>query len=317
MSSANYYASLTPKPAKKRGAWIVIFITSLLVVVPVVIKEIPREHARWYQAAATEYLERGQFDSALQQVGRALELDPEQYRTYLLQARIYEKRYTTTDSKSSADDLARAFDCIALARNKAAQEGQQLIVELHAAELAHNVKRWKVAADHYKNILDTITVNTYLRAQMLNGYAYNAALANVDLDAALADIEEALDLVSDQRGLGKDDLADAKASFLDTRGYIHYRRGEYSPAIADIEQSLKLFEPVKDKKLEKAKGNLVRAHEIQRVKDEINRAWAVMLYHRALVNEVLAVDEPERILVVVQDLARIKALGQTPGTDLY
>jgi len=317
MSDANYYASLTPKPVKKRGARIVILISSLLVVVPVIIEEIPREQARWYQAAAQQSLDAENFDLALQQVGRAIALDPHQYAFHLLQSSIFEKRFKAKKSKSPDQDLTKALDCIARARKEATRDLQQLAVEFHAADFAHSVAHWKEAADQYKKILDIMTLSNYGRAQMLNGYAYNAALANVDLDTALSDVNEALDLITGDRRLDKDTLADGKSSILDTRAYVRYRRGEYTLALEDIEQSLQLFGSVKGKKLLSADNDLVRAVDVKQMKYEIIHTWAVMLYHRMLINDVLGIEQPQRRQIVASDEEAIKDLGFTPGPHLY
>jgi len=317
MSDANYYASLTPKPIKKRGAGIVILIASLLVVVPVVIYEIPREHARWYQAAAQQYLDDENFNQALQQIGRAIALDPHQYAFYLLQSRIYEKRFTTKKGASSEQDLKHAIDGIVRARKEATQDQQQLFVELQAADFAHTIGLWKEAAERYKKVLEMMTLGNYIRAQMLNGYAYNAALANIELDTALADINEAFDLISGDRRIDKEEMADAKSMMLDTRAYVHYRRGEYTAALEDIEQSLQLFEVMKSKRLRSADIDLVRAVEVRQKKNEIKRTWAVMLYHRMLINDVLGLEQPQRLQIVAHDEAVIRDLGFSPGQDLY
>lgn len=316
MSNANYYASLTPKPAKKRGAWMVILVTSLLVVVPVVIKEIPREHARWHQAAAREYLQQEKFDLALQQVERAIELDKLLYTSYLLRAKIYKERYKSKEGDGLLENMEHAFDSINRAKALAPPE-QLRIVEVQRADMAHELGLWKVAASEYKRILQAANFNIPARAHLLNGSAYNSALANIDLDTALADIEEALDLVSDYRGLGKETLQEIRASCLDTRGYIHFQRGEYRLALEDSEQSIQLFEPLRKKNLEDADNNVVRASERKKTKADINRTWAVLLYHRKLVNDMLAGEEPHRLDYVAEDEAAIKALGFEVGPHLY
>ena len=63
---------------------------------------------------------------------------------------------------------------------------------------------------------------------LLNNRAYFRSMARVDVPAALADIEQAL-----QEG--------PNAGYLDTRAYIHYLLGNFDRAAADYETALRLI----------------------------------------------------------------------------
>jgi len=80
--------------------------------------------------------------------------------------------------------------------------------------------------------------------QSLNQLAYARALAKTDLDKALADIDEAIDLVPNADKPAKSTQLERtayyeKGLFLDTRGYIHYLQGDYPAALDDLTEALK------------------------------------------------------------------------------
>jgi len=63
---------------------------------------------------------------------------------------------------------------------------------------------------------------------LLNGRCWMRALANVDLDKALEDCN---------RALKRDGM---RADYLDSRGLVHFRQGDFKAAIADYDSALKL-----------------------------------------------------------------------------
>lgn len=65
-----------------------------------------------------------------------------------------------------------------------------------------------------------------LNATALNNRAYHRALFKTDLDEAVRDINEAIE------------IAGENAAFVDTRGYIAYLRGDFKQALADFNKAL-------------------------------------------------------------------------------
>jgi len=63
-------------------------------------------------------------------------------------------------------------------------------------------------------------------ALALNNRAYEFALEDRELDAALADVNRAIELEADD------------GNYYDTRGYIHYKLGNFTSALADFNTAL-------------------------------------------------------------------------------
>ncbi|MGL5094152.1 MAG: tetratricopeptide repeat protein, partial [Planctomycetia bacterium] len=131
------------------------------------------------------------------------------------------------------------------------------------------MKRYPEALADYDRLLK---MNPNLDSA-LNGRAYTRALAKVDLDGALADVEQAMRIAGDE------------PAYVDTRGYILYLMGRPKDALAD-------FNKVLD-------DPSVRARL-----DE--HGWGEVYFHRGLVHRLLG----EEVLADA-DFASARRLGWT------
>ncbi len=274
-------------PRRSRpGTRLVITVMVLLVLGPVLWRWIPKEIARWHAAGAMEKHMQGDSETAKRELETALQWDPESGAIYRQRADLLSD---LGEYEQAVEDYSRA-------------------VELEPADPLNPIRR-SVALQHLKRHGDAIrdwqTVERLVqgRGQMqeaiaLNGLAYARALGKTDLDRALDEVNEALQLA------GRD------AALLDTRGYIQYLRGEYQTARNDLDLAVQSMETQLAAQAQSKDYADARRH--QQDVEQMEQSTAVLRYHRALVLHELGEDE-----LADQDLRRVRQLGHEPGDDLF
>ncbi len=275
------------------GAWTVIGITLLLVFAPVIGKEAPREAGRWLCAAA---LEQQPLDAqaALALVDRAIAVGGAQPDFLLLRATLH---VDLKNASAAEADLDAALE--------AADDLEKVAVYAQRAEQHQRLHRWQAAVDDWKAIAKLVETipGAVTRAELLNNLAYMRALANVELEQALVDVNLAITQVKQEN-----------SQFLDTRGYVLYRLGQYSRALADLDRAVQLMREERARILKVLDEN-TKVYIDQRVprkaKKSLDRSLAVLLYHRSLAQDLF--DEAKG----AADLAEVRSLGLEPGDDLY
>lgn len=131
-----------------------------------------------------------------------------------------------------------------------------------------------------------------------NTRAYVRALAGQQLEAALEDVEKAIDLAGDPN-----------AAYLDTRGYLLYLLGSYESALADLEQAVTLAEDEKQWSIERVRqGNRLAEGAVRRWERSQNETLAVLYHHRGLARQKLGKDDAAQV-----DLRRAEKLGYNPA----
>lgn len=128
----------------------------------------------------------------------------------------------------------------------------------------------------------------------LNGLAYTRAVANVDLDEALADIETAVR-----------QTINPGMNLLDTQGYIYYRVGKYEFAEMDMNDAIDAAEAVM------VELNRGRVGDFQ-VRATFQEVVAILRYHRSLVYDALGKYEEADA-----DRRRVVELGFEPNDKLF
>jgi tetratricopeptide (TPR) repeat protein len=138
--------------------------------------------------------------------------------------------------------------------------------------------------------------------QALNARAYGRALAETELYEALQDIQQAI----------KSNGA-PEAAYLDTRGWIHYLRGDYKAALADLDLAIVLAKKEKlhwfgrlhhDPRIEPGR----RSFLMRRFDENLG----VMHHHRGKVHEKLgSADQAD------SDLQLGKELGYDPARGVW
>jgi tetratricopeptide (TPR) repeat protein len=116
------------------------------------------------------------------------------------------------------------------------------------------------------------------RADPWNNRAYARALANIDLEEALADVEKALAIEPDN------------AAYLDTRGYLHHLLGNNEAALADLDRAVE--EIAKERRMrfeagEQAKQEGVSPELVEQMEREFEQNQSVIYHHRGLVHQAL------------------------------
>lgn len=172
------------------------------------------KNASYYGFRARAYAASGDSGRSGDDLDMALKLDPANGE--LLQMRAYMR----LERKDKAGALA---DAEAAARAIAPSS-------LEAAGVAMLFERLDQPARGIP-ILDAVIAahrddNRF--GPLLNARCWQRALANVDLDKALEDCN---------RALKRDGM---RADYLDSRGLVHFRQGDFKAAIADYDSALKL-----------------------------------------------------------------------------
>jgi tetratricopeptide (TPR) repeat protein len=136
---------------------------------------------------------------------------------------------------------------------------------------------------------------------LLNHRAYTRAIAGIELEQALADINLALEMA------GVED-----AAYLDTRGYVYYRMGRYDEALVDLDRAVRMTAENRQQSLAMARQQKLSELEMQWRERQLRENDAVIIYHRGEVHDKLGNIEQARA-----DLTRGKELGYNPAEGVY
>jgi tetratricopeptide (TPR) repeat protein len=287
-------------PSQRWATWSVILISYLVVLVPVVIAEGPRERVRWYVAAAESHWERGNQAAAQDLLNEILQWAPNDSSLWMRRAEWHQEM--GSEEKSLAD-AARALD--------AATGAERVELLMQRAHMLQHFQRWRDAVEDWKEIRRLAegepdglegTRRRWSRPQLLNGLAYARALAHLELSEALVEATEALRDEPDSPDI------------LDTRGYILFLLGRYDEALQDLDQAVlgKSRQQTWRRFFEEQRQQLVDLSALNRADQYYQRSLAVILYHRSLVHGRLHPEKAQR------DEQRLRdELGFEPGPELF
>ncbi len=155
-----------------------------------------RQHAELCLRRSQQYLEDGDLQASLDEVNQAVELVPESTKPFKFRSYIYFR-------------MKRLAEAVA---------DQSTALEI-----------WE-----QRSSLAVFSADMSIKRDALNERAYLRALGNFDLEEALQDVEQALNLLE----LPHED----EATFLDTRGYIHYLLDDLEAASRDMIRAKELEE---------------------------------------------------------------------------
>jgi tetratricopeptide (TPR) repeat protein len=273
----------------RTGRWLgrlVIVVVIFLALGPVLSLETPAEIARWYQAAAMEHWIAGDKPQALEHLETALRWAPTRAEAFVCRGdwRLDEQQF-----QQAIDDY-----------NSALQLEPRHVTALINRSLAYqHLGLHQQAIQDWKKLLELHgAASGPQRAMLLNGLAYAQALGNVELKEALENIIQAINLVGENPAM------------LDTRGYIHFLRGNFEAANTDLDAAVTGMERELGV-LERTRQYIDHA-EFEQQLAEHRHSLAVLRYHRALILEAL--DRPWQ---AEADLRRVQELGHTPGPELF
>lgn len=296
-----------PPRAKRRYPRPLFLILFFGVLVPYGLMQVPREIGRWHLANAIELRNAKETEAAYHKLEAAAYWFPNNAELLLQRA-----EWKLDDGKKD-DALA---DCDAML---AAGGESSLWLIIHASFLQH-AGNFEGAVGDWKKI-EQFSERSGIpdRATALNGLAYSQALAKVELDEALKNVNEALD------------LEQGNPNILDTRGYILFLRHDYDEALTDLDLAVAGLDKVVERADENVRENLLpsiyrrvvnsrpkRLREIvqpdvQSKRDTLATAAAVVHYHRSLVLAALdRKDEAEKDREIARQLA-----GREPDATLF
>ena len=276
----------------RRGRWagrLAILIAVLITLGPVLYFGLPTEVARWHVAAATEMWLDGKKQEALARLDVALRWAGDNAAVYVCRA---DWMLEDEQFQKALEDYDRAL----------AVEPDHLWALIQRSEVLQHLGRHAEAIQDWKKLVERHqSASAEQRAVFLNGLAYAQSLDNAkkpELDKALENIIQALNLA------GQD------PAMLDTRGYVHYRRGNLEAAQADLNLAVTGME-TQNKELEQTRQYTDRREFAQQLKKS-RKSLAVIRYHRALVYDALG--KPKE---AEADRRRVRELGFVPGPSLF
>lgn len=307
--------NVSTPPGGRRGRvrWrrriIVWGLIALLVVPPVVdvVSDPFGEMSDWYVAAGLENGAAGKYEQATKNFEEALRWSPNNYRVFQGRATVLAEQ----------DKLAEAIEQVDRAIELGGERTDLLLLKMslhqklgdHEAAVAAVSKieersRKQVASD-------LVFPDWYALRRMnsLNASAYARAVGNLELSDALQQAEEALKLVPKDEKVGR-------AMILDTRGFILYRLGRLEPALTDLNEAVQTFGPLlehNEDNFELAQRRSLDARSFQEAVATQYEGLAVMLYHRALVEQALG-----DVAKAEADLKRVREIiGREPDETLF
>ncbi len=111
------------------------------------------------------------------------------------------------------------------------------------AQLLQKLGRPKEAVDDWDRIVEIVEkAGGRPSAVMRNNRAYSRALANIEIDKGLEDVEIALQEIAKKQSYDR-------ATYLDTRGYLYFLRGKASDlkhAESDLNEALEMIDALRE-----------------------------------------------------------------------
>ena len=175
----------------------------------------PTESGYFYQRGMAHW-HKGQQDAALGDFDQAIKLKSDNVDALLGRASLRAERNGT--AAEVTPDLEAASRALS----------QQAELRLHIGQLYASVDQPAAAATEYSKWIDSHPRDDKLMPGALNARCWARALGGLELDKALADCNTALKLNPNT------------ADFLDSRGLVYLRQGNYDKAIADYDAALRL-----------------------------------------------------------------------------
>src|SRR5262245_10067609 len=203
------------QPSRRRQIFGLVWLVVMAMIISTAITQGPREVGRWHLAKAIKLRGQGDKEGAYQELAAAIKGLPDRPELVLRRA---EWEIDDGDKEKALADIDKCLE----------KAGNELLwMQVHSLFL-QNSGEFKRAVEDWKKIEKfSKRSGSPPRASALNGLAYAQALANVELDDALANVNKALD------------LAPNEPAVLDTRGFVLYRRGENEEALKEMDRAVK------------------------------------------------------------------------------
>jgi tetratricopeptide (TPR) repeat protein len=279
-----------PRPVRGgRAAWVVrtlLLLAAMGLIASLVLQGIgPESIAMWYQKRAEERYRRDDISGAIADLNQAIAWLPDHAEFYFGRARLREE----------ADDLAGSL------------EDYNRLIELKPNFYRAYAGRSTVyqRLKRHREAIDDVTRAMQLRPQndhmLLNHRAYTRAVAHLELEEALEDIQQAIELIDYE-----------EPAYLDTRGYIYYLLERHEDALVDLDRAVELTSLQRKRMLQSGAAQRWSKRERARQERALNEHEAVMVYHRGLAHEKLGHHQQAHA-----DKQRGVQLGYNPAAGVY
>jgi tetratricopeptide (TPR) repeat protein len=278
-----------------------VWLALLALIVPWLVIQTPREIGRWQLAGAFHARDAGQTERAYALLADAMEWFPDQ------PALLFQRATWRLEDGQETEALADCDRAVELAGDS------YQALELRSQFLQYAGRQ----ADALKDLKTVEAISQRhgvpSRAHALNSLAYGRALAQKELDEALQQATQAINLTPANDP--------SRLAILDTHGYILYLKGNYAAALSEMDLAvagMEQFVLIEQKRNEQA--SIPPKHK--RLFDlgvgipggsSLRRSTAVIRYHRALVLLALGREKDAEA-----DLARVRQLiGKEPDETLF
>jgi tetratricopeptide (TPR) repeat protein len=223
--------------------------------------------------------------AALRHLNTAIWLDPEQPQLYLDRGRV---RLERSDLHGSLKDINRYLQAA-----PTSAEGY-----LVRSTIWQRLKQHKQAIDDLTKAIEYLPPHEPVA---WNNRAYARAIAGVDLQEALADVEKAIKLSDSEQ-----------SAYIDTRGYIHYLLGNYAAALADMEHAVWLAQREAQQMAELLVARDIDPAVARRFRRQLDEQLAVIYTHRGMVREKMGLFAEAQA-----DLELGRELGYNPERGVF
>jgi tetratricopeptide (TPR) repeat protein len=279
----------TRRPRNGPIVWIIrtlLVLAGMALLVSLALQGIGPDYiAKWYQKRAEDRFDRDDVSGAIADLDRAIAWTPEAPDLYRQRAYCREKSH---DLAGSLEDYNRLIE---ISPNYAkAYAGRSTVYQ--------RMERHREAIDDVTRAIELRPKNDHV---LLNHRAYTRAIANMELQEALYDIQQAIDLVEVE-----------VAAYLDTRGYIYYLLDRHEEALADLDRAVQLASLDRKRMLQTAAAQHWSKARRAREQRAYKENEAVMIYHRGLAHEKLGHHE-----LAQSDKDRGLQLGYNPAEGVY
>jgi tetratricopeptide (TPR) repeat protein len=247
------------------------------------------------QRAQEKWLASGDIPGALADVEQAAAWSPDDPNIYELRALI---RVEMKDLVGALEDYDRLIKF----------NGRYANAYRGRSQVYQRLNRHREAID---DLTQVIKLSSERDARSRNDRAYARAIAGVELEDALKDIEEALEYSAELRGT-PDAPENANAAFLDTRGYLHLLLGRPKAAMTDLDQAIKVAEAEQQQAIRQSKHSRYPPAYQARILQQFAHNLAVMYHHRGQVHEALG-----QVAEAEADLRKGDQLGYNPEEGVY
>lgn len=216
--------------------------------------------------------------------------------------------------------------CAAKSRKEFELAQQHLADALARAEtlLAREEQRWQALAylpGQLEYAERVAVAKSFLLGVLLQRESVSQKLEQPQLAAETRERIDQLDPEGVEPFLEPSDLGDAlfqlelTGNMLDTRGFLYYQAGELLKAQIDLQRATAIIDAVCDSYdwlLAESKFQVVDLRKLERSRETVLKAKAVIYYHLMLVHSALGMSA-----AADQDRAQVVELGYEPGDQLF